>query len=144
MCCCCAVQNVSRRFGWGLGMTQVAKSDHSTQNHVYASYVMRSQQMVFVFTAPYGDTALGGVAANDNATPANGDAHTTDNHGAPHPGFNPVRPSALPWHDVLETHARWRYDHVLTPLLSLNFLGRSGSGQCVLHEAWPGREGHWH
>lgn len=87
-------------------MTQVAKSDHSTQNHVYASYVMRSQQMVFVFTAPYGDTALGGVAANDNATPANGDAHSTDNHGAPHPGFNPVRHSALPWHAGCSEDAR--------------------------------------
>lgn len=30
------------RFGFGLGMTRVAKSDQSTGNHHFASYVMQS------------------------------------------------------------------------------------------------------
>lgn len=34
-------------------MTLVAKSDQSTGNHHYASYVMRSGDITFVFTAPY-------------------------------------------------------------------------------------------
>lgn len=32
----------TRRFGFGLGMTLVAKSDQSTGNHHFASYVMQS------------------------------------------------------------------------------------------------------
>ena len=32
---CGDATNASRRFGWGLGMAQVAKSDHSTGNHTY-------------------------------------------------------------------------------------------------------------
>lgn len=34
----------TRRFGFGLGMTLVAKSDQSTSNHHFASYVMQSGQ----------------------------------------------------------------------------------------------------
>ena len=30
-----------RRFSYGLGMPQVAKSDQSTGNHTYASYVLQ-------------------------------------------------------------------------------------------------------
>lgn len=32
--------NAARRFGWGLGMAQVAKSDHSTGNHTYVLVYM--------------------------------------------------------------------------------------------------------
>lgn len=42
-----------RRFQWGLGMQLVAKSDLSTGNQSYASYVLQSNELVFVFTAPY-------------------------------------------------------------------------------------------
>lgn len=42
-----------RRFQHGLGMTLVAKSDQSTSNTLYASYVLRSNDLVFTFTAPY-------------------------------------------------------------------------------------------
>lgn len=45
--------NTSRRFTWGLGMQQVAKSDMSTGNKACASVVCRSNETVFVFTAPY-------------------------------------------------------------------------------------------
>lgn len=45
--------NTSRRFGYGLGMTLVAKSDQGTGNMHFASYVMRSNALTFTFTAPY-------------------------------------------------------------------------------------------
>eukprot|EP00889_Picochlorum_renovo_P000040 jgi/Picre1/27070/NNA_000040.t1 len=45
--------NTSRRFGFGLGMTMVAKSDQGTENHHFASYVMKNNDIVFSFTAPY-------------------------------------------------------------------------------------------
>lgn len=34
-------------------MTLVAKSDHSTGNSKYCSYVLQSNDLVFTFTAPY-------------------------------------------------------------------------------------------
>jgi 4-hydroxyphenylpyruvate dioxygenase len=40
-------------FQHGLGMTLVAKSDHSTGNSKYCSYVLQSNELVFTFTAPY-------------------------------------------------------------------------------------------
>ncbi|KAG5182195.1 p-hydroxyphenylpyruvate dioxygenase [Tribonema minus] len=45
--------NTASRFSWGLGMPMVAKSDQSTGNPVHASYVLRSHDLTFVFTAPY-------------------------------------------------------------------------------------------
>lgn len=41
------------RFGYGLGLSLVAKSDQSTGNHHFASYVMQSGDLVMAFTAPY-------------------------------------------------------------------------------------------
>ena len=41
---------------WGLGMHMVAKSDLSTGNQHYASYVLQSKELVFTFTAPYKNT----------------------------------------------------------------------------------------
>ena len=35
-------------------MQVIAKSDMTTGNSVYASYVLRSNDLVFVFSAPYG------------------------------------------------------------------------------------------
>lgn len=34
-------------------MTLVAKSDHSTGNRKYCSYVLQSNALIFTFTAPY-------------------------------------------------------------------------------------------
>lgn len=34
------------RFSWGLGMTVVAKSDLSTGNSLFASYVLQSHDLV--------------------------------------------------------------------------------------------------
>lgn len=45
--------NLARRFSWGLGMSIVAKSDLSTGNYVHASYLIRSGDLNFLFTAPY-------------------------------------------------------------------------------------------
>lgn len=42
-----------RRFAWGLGMPLVAKSDQSTGNGAFASYVLKSNNLTFIFTAPY-------------------------------------------------------------------------------------------
>jgi len=50
---CGDATNTSRRFQWGLGMKQVAKSDMSTGNRTYASYVLKSHEVTFAFTAPY-------------------------------------------------------------------------------------------
>eukprot|EP00735_Rhodelphis_limneticus_P009565 TRINITY_DN2816_c0_g1::TRINITY_DN2816_c0_g1_i1::g.6001::m.6001 TRINITY_DN2816_c0_g1::TRINITY_DN2816_c0_g1_i1::g.6001 ORF type:complete len:458 (-),score=149.19,sp/P93836/HPPD_ARATH/56.29/2e-159,Glyoxalase_5/PF14696.1/3.9e-06,Glyoxalase/PF00903.20/20,Glyoxalase/PF00903.20/0.009,Glyoxalase_4/PF13669.1/3.7,Glyoxalase_4/PF13669.1/0.98,Glyoxalase_4/PF13669.1/9.2e+03,Glyoxalase_3/PF13468.1/43,Glyoxalase_3/PF13468.1/5.4e+03,Glyoxalase_3/PF13468.1/5.9 TRINITY_DN2816_c0_g1_i1:233-1537(-) len=50
---CMDATNTSKRFQWGLGMQLVAKSDQSTGNHHYASYVLQSGEIKFIFTAPY-------------------------------------------------------------------------------------------
>lgn len=50
---CSDATNVSKRFLWGLGMRHVAKSDLSTGNLHYASHVMKSNDIVFAFSAPY-------------------------------------------------------------------------------------------
>ena len=44
------------RFSWGLGMPTVAKSDQSTGNGIFASYVLKSNDLTFVLTAPYSRT----------------------------------------------------------------------------------------
>jgi len=62
--------NTSRRFTWGLGLKQVAKSDLSTGNKHYASVVTRSNDVTFVFTAPY----------NNNGN--------RDGSNPPHPGYD--------------------------------------------------------
>lgn len=50
---CSDATNTYKRFQLGLGMTLVGKSDQSTGNAVYASYVLKSNDLVFTFTAPY-------------------------------------------------------------------------------------------
>eukprot|EP00611_Tribonema_gayanum_P021088 TRINITY_DN3984_c0_g1_i1.p1 TRINITY_DN3984_c0_g1~~TRINITY_DN3984_c0_g1_i1.p1 ORF type:complete len:424 (-),score=129.86 TRINITY_DN3984_c0_g1_i1:154-1425(-) len=49
---CLDATTTSIRFGVGLGLQRVAKSDLSTGNSAFTSYAMRSGDMVFVFTAP--------------------------------------------------------------------------------------------
>ncbi|KAL3754868.1 hypothetical protein ACJRO7_002032 [Eucalyptus globulus] len=50
---CTDATNNSCRFSWGLGMPVVAKSDLSTGNATHASYLCRSGDLCFLFTAPY-------------------------------------------------------------------------------------------
>jgi len=54
---CLDATNVSRRFTWGLGMPEVAKSDLTSGNKHYACSVVQSNEIVFAFTAPYNHTA---------------------------------------------------------------------------------------
>eukprot|EP00775_Hariotina_reticulata_P005049 gene5049-5290_t len=60
---CADATNTFKRFQHGLGMTLVAKSDHSTGNSKYATYVLRSNDLVFSFTAPYSRKAYADTAA---------------------------------------------------------------------------------
>lgn len=50
---CTDATNTARRFSWGLGMPIVAKSDLSTGNSTHASYLLRSGDLNFLFSAPY-------------------------------------------------------------------------------------------
>jgi len=50
---CQDATNVSKRFAIGMGMQQVAKSDQSTGNQNFASYVMKTHEVLFAFSAPY-------------------------------------------------------------------------------------------
>lgn len=47
------------RFGWGLGMQLVGKSDLSTGNTTFASYVLKSNDLVRAATIPYPITKAG-------------------------------------------------------------------------------------
>ena len=66
---CGDATNAAARFGVGLGMGLACKSDASTGNGTFASYVMKSNDLTFAFTAPYGVES-----AREDAS------------GAPHPG----------------------------------------------------------
>lgn len=50
-------------------MTLVAKSDHSTGNSKYASYVLRSGDLTFTFTAPYSRKCAAEAANSDEPLP---------------------------------------------------------------------------
>ena len=63
---CMDATNTARRFSWGLGMPIVAKSDLSTGNLTHASYLLRSGQLSFLFTAPYSPS----LATMENVDPA--------------------------------------------------------------------------
>ena len=50
---CADASTHAARLQWALGMHLVAKSDQTTGNQTYASYVIQSNDMTFVCTAPY-------------------------------------------------------------------------------------------
>lgn len=50
---CSDATNTYKRFQHALGMSLVGKSDLSTNNSVFASYVLQSNDLIFTFTAPY-------------------------------------------------------------------------------------------
>ncbi|KAA8524161.1 hypothetical protein F0562_010408 [Nyssa sinensis] len=58
---CADATNTARRFSWGLGMPIVAKSDLSTGNLTHASYLLRSGDLNFLFTAPYSPSIAGNL-----------------------------------------------------------------------------------
>jgi 4-hydroxyphenylpyruvate dioxygenase len=82
--CCGDAINTASRFSWGLGMPMVAKSDQSTGNTEHASYVLRSEDLTFVFTAPYAVPAAAAAAAA-TAAPST----------SPFPGFDASRAHAF-------------------------------------------------
>nr|BAF74636.1 hydroxyphenylpyruvate dioxygenase [Coptis japonica var. dissecta] len=61
--------NTARRFSWGLGMPMVAKSDLSTGNMVHASYLLRSGELNFLFTAPYSPSIAGNTLTHTASIP---------------------------------------------------------------------------
>ncbi|CAG9460350.1 unnamed protein product [Pedinophyceae sp. YPF-701] len=69
---CSDATNTHKRFNYGMGMDVIAKSDMSTGNHECASYVVRSGDVTFAFTAPY---SLDAPRPDNNA-------------GAPLPGYD--------------------------------------------------------
>ncbi|CAK9325353.1 unnamed protein product [Citrullus colocynthis] len=75
---CTDATNAARRFSWGLGMPIVAKSDLSTGNMTHASYLLRSGQLCFLFTAPYSPS----IAAAENLTPASTASIPSFDHSA--------------------------------------------------------------
>ncbi|CAL9043314.1 unnamed protein product [Musa banksii] len=56
--------NSAGRFSFGLGMPLAARSDLSTGNPFFASYLLRSASLRFLFSAPYGGPAAADAAAN--------------------------------------------------------------------------------
>ncbi|EXB30302.1 4-hydroxyphenylpyruvate dioxygenase [Morus notabilis] len=60
---CGDATNTARRFSWGLGMPLIAKSNLSTGNLIHASYLLRSGDLQFLFTAPY-SPSIAAAAAN--------------------------------------------------------------------------------
>lgn len=54
---CSDATQASHRFTWGMGMPLVARSDITTGNNTYASHVIKSGEIVFMFTAPYSNSA---------------------------------------------------------------------------------------
>ncbi|CAN6571272.1 unnamed protein product [Malus baccata var. baccata] len=68
---CTDATNAALRFSWGLGMPMVAKSDLSTGNQTHASYLLRSGDLNFLFTAPYSPTL---TRTADPARPSNSSA----------------------------------------------------------------------
>ncbi|KAI5339780.1 hypothetical protein L3X38_019052 [Prunus dulcis] len=68
---CTDATNSALRFSWGLGMPMVAKSDLSTGNQTHASYLLRSGDLNFLFTAPYSPTL---TSTDDPTRPNNSTA----------------------------------------------------------------------
>ncbi|CAI5955896.1 unnamed protein product [Closterium sp. NIES-65] len=54
---CGDATNTYGRFSWGLGLPVVAKSDQTTGNHTFCSFVLKAEDLALVFTAPYSEAA---------------------------------------------------------------------------------------
>ncbi len=52
-CRCGDASNTWEMFSLGLGMCLIAKSDQTTGNETYCSYVIQSNEVMFAFTTPY-------------------------------------------------------------------------------------------
>ncbi|EOX93118.1 hypothetical protein QUC31_003981 [Theobroma cacao] len=75
---CSDATNTARRFSWGLGMQLLAKSDLSTGNLTHASYLLRSGDLHFLFTAPYSPS----IAHSQSLSPLSTASIPTFDHSA--------------------------------------------------------------
>ena len=67
---CGDATTTASRFAVGLGMQLIAKSDLSTGNKTYASYVLNSHDLTFVFSAPsYRPTGTVADGDDESSTP---------------------------------------------------------------------------
>ncbi|KAH7372775.1 hypothetical protein KP509_17G020200 [Ceratopteris richardii] len=73
---CGDATNTWRRFSWGLGMSLVAKSDQTTGNQTYCSYVLQSNDLVFAFSAPYSQAAVADLSPEAAAIATSKTPHT--------------------------------------------------------------------
>ncbi|KAL1307645.1 hypothetical protein HN51_049545 [Arachis hypogaea] len=73
---CTDATNTASRFSWGLGMPIVAKSDLSTGNAVHASYLLRSGDLNFLFSAPYSASIAGDGASASFPSFSASDCHS--------------------------------------------------------------------
>ncbi|MCO5608208.1 hypothetical protein L7F22_062414 [Adiantum nelumboides] len=79
--------NTWRRFSWGLGMIQIAKSDQSTGNQTYCSYALQSNDLIFAFSAPYPNVAVEDLSKEAAAVAASKTPHTGWNSEVAHQFF---------------------------------------------------------
>ncbi|KAL8031160.1 hypothetical protein ABFX02_13G007200 [Erythranthe guttata] len=78
---CGDATNTARRFSWGLGMPLVAKSDLSTGNSAHASYLLRSGQLNFLFTAAYSPSISSPSSASIPSFSLSAHRSFTSSHG---------------------------------------------------------------
>ncbi|CAM9519505.1 unnamed protein product [Ascophyllum nodosum] len=84
---CGDATTAASRFVRGLGMSLVAKSDQSTGNTQHASYAVKSNDLCFLFTAPYSlATAKHGGSREIPSDDVGSDSSTSS---PPLPGFDP-------------------------------------------------------
>ncbi|CAI5469798.1 unnamed protein product [Closterium sp. Yama58-4] len=83
---CGDATNTYGRFSWGLGLPLVAKSDQTTGNHTFCSYVLKAEDLALVFTAPYSEAAA--ISRTEPLGEVTGEAGHPRNFRVPFPGFS--------------------------------------------------------
>jgi 4-hydroxyphenylpyruvate dioxygenase len=118
---CSDSTNVSRRFSCALGMPIVAVSNLSTGNSKYASTILQSNSLCFVFTAPYGMSFSKG---KEEMSPP------------PHPGFDVEQAHNFVRGKSLRTFFSIMFTSVIYRLYSI-LLNRSWA--CCSCDSYQGR-----
>ncbi|CAI7812317.1 unnamed protein product [Closterium sp. NIES-54] len=84
---CGDATNTYGRFSWGLGLPLVAKSDQTTGNHKFCSFVLKAEDLALVFTAPYSEAAA--ITRTEPPGRKVGETGHSRNSRVPFPGFSP-------------------------------------------------------
>ncbi|GJP66376.1 hypothetical protein CLOP_g23309 [Closterium sp. NIES-67] len=84
---CGDATNTYGRFSWGLGLPLVAKSDQTTGNQTFCSFVLKAEDLALVFTAPYSEAAA--LTRTDPLGPVTGETGHPRRSRVPFPGFSP-------------------------------------------------------